>query len=346
MLIIPALVFLKIWLYARNRNISLLASLKKNKIVVAALLIICLSEIILIKYFLGTDYGYAGVEISLDKFITAFKAYGRTVYNLFLLMLIAVYIWFLAKRQEQAINHDFCYINWKNLLYIFGLFCLILLPQAFLYTKSGVGDRYMLPGIIGYAIAITYLLKAIKERSRLLANVFYLLIAAILVVQLNKAFTGAKNFALEGKHTNELLQTIEKNTQEDSPIVVVANPYINFEASDSLRIYLTYVSYRDNIYLVTYGDLNTDFLTDKFKEQEKIWYFLGVKSLLGMFNNQDFRKVKELEYIDCIVIMPRLKDEFLKDAPTWVDINQFKEYDFHFWSPFNLSFNLYLRKSS
>jgi hypothetical protein len=61
-LIIPALAFLKTWLFHQENNISWYRSIKENSFIISLLLMTCILEILYINYFVGTDFGYTGYE--------------------------------------------------------------------------------------------------------------------------------------------------------------------------------------------------------------------------------------------------------------------------------------------
>lgn len=347
--LIPAILVIKIWLSSKLKNISILEALKNNQLLVTLSLFLLLIELAIIKLFVGTDFGYAGLEINFLKTINAFHGYGQNIYNLLLIILSLICVFYLKDDKNQSGSSLSNSENTRDFVFIFLLFLLVLVPQSLIYTKSGVFERYLIPGILGYSIAITYLLKIIRQRSKLVAILFYIVIFIYLSTQLNYSFLSAQKFAAEGRHTNELLQIVEDNTSRMSKIVIVTHPWAYYEWSGSITKYLKYVSERDNLYLITYGSLSktsqVDFNTNSgsLKKSEKELDFLNPQKISHYYKRKkptDFKE-KERGEIDCIVVFPKLNKDFIRDSVRWIDLKKFQVYKFT--NEFNTSFILYLK---
>ncbi|GHT11304.1 hypothetical protein AGMMS4956_04120 [Bacteroidia bacterium] len=124
------------------------------------LLLLTVVALGMVLYTAGSDFGYAGVEYSgLFPYLkTAAYLYGMS--GGIPLALIAVGYLLRHKKME-----------WREWVYPILLLATITLPQIAIYAKSGIIDRYLIPGMMGcayFAIFVYQKLKAndseIKER--------------------------------------------------------------------------------------------------------------------------------------------------------------------------------------
>lgn len=103
----------------------------------------------------------------------------------------------------------------------------------------------------------------------------------------------ARNYAKEGFHTDELISTIIQRSNDDSNILLVADPKKNFEWSYS---WLTYLSINSNIEIYGYP-INDNPKGDYSKHLSETWHswFEGRKvmdiegelDLIVYFNKKD-----------------------------------------------------------
>ena len=118
-------------------------------------------------------------------------------------------------------------------------------PQAVLYAKSGFDERYLMPGVMGFAFLTIYLLA--KTEQLITLKALRLGIAAVLVIvtlltlaaDFRVARSHAMAFAAEGASLRRALDTLASNTKSNDAILIVADPALDFEASLSTHRYLT-----------------------------------------------------------------------------------------------------------
>ena len=149
------------------------------------------------------------------------------------------------------------------------IFVLIVIPQVLVYAKSGIYERYLIPGVLGYSFLIAYTYNFIQSHNHILIRFFKinfakfipLIISGILIFQASGVIWGNFNlYSLQRKALNDLLTIVESNTQADDKILVVINPRSFWEFGLSLKTFLNYKIDRHQIYLSSYGSLQTEFL--------------------------------------------------------------------------------------
>lgn len=253
-LMIPGLVFWKIWLTCqkgetgdgdRTTPMTLLRSVRKNLITAVILLLVCLVELAHIVTKVGTTgIQYAGYEgFNLSRFIQTGIRTSMTVHGWVIpvqLAVIIVMLYLQFKKNKTG------FTSLYNLVWPVILTLLIVVPQIVLYMKSGMMERYLLPCVLGYAFLMVVLLKYTREKtgekrifSKSPAEIFVLLLLiGISLQQLRVTRYTAIAFAYEGKHTNAWFQSIKQNTHEPGLILVITDLKKYLEPSLSLKTYL------------------------------------------------------------------------------------------------------------
>jgi hypothetical protein len=324
-LIIPAIAFIKIWMSHHFQTISWQQAIVQNFLSIALLGSILLSEIIFLIFFLGLtpDIGYAGIDkFSISRIISAAKELHEAGDGWILLASLLAILVLSMRNSFPAILRTL-----KSLCLYLSLFFLVAFPQIVLYAKSGISHRYILPGIIGYSFLLIALYSLLNRKYRLVTKLILVLILISLGLKFTLAWEAAHSFALEGKSTNALLETIEKNTTGNDPILIVTNPTIYYEWSFSIKKYLGYVSQRNNLYLNIYGNPQSKF----YREVESFYNFKN----LDKINN----KIEPY----CIVTFPEMKKIFLKNSSNLLLLKNYKEYKFnHFNRNLNKNSSIYL----
>ncbi len=321
-LIIPAIVFIKICISYNFKKISWQQAIIHNFLLITFLGLIFFSEIYILIFFIGLtpDIGYAGVnKLSISTIISAAKDLNEAgdgwiiSFSLFAILLLKI------RRPFPAILLP----NLKLGFFYLSLFLVVAIPQILLYAKSGISHRYILPGIIGYSFLLIALYSLLNQNYKLVTKLILVLILISLGSKLTLAWEEAYTFALEGKSTNALLETIEKNTTTNDPIVIVTNPTIYYEWSFSIKKYLDYVSQRHNLYLDTYGN-------PKSKLYRRVESYYKYNTLTQLNNKSKVR---------CIITFPEMKTIFFKHSYNWFAKDNFEEYEFN-------NFNRNLNKNS
>jgi hypothetical protein len=338
-LIIPALVFWKIWLTRQKKqepgpqdptNSKQTAkgtwrdAVKENLIPGIPLLLVCLIELIhVIKNVGTTKIVYAGYEgFQLTNFIkTALQGFmaihGWVILLLLLLCLRRPGGLFSRKLPPWTPRKSF------SLSYVFGavvLTGLIVGPQIVLYMKSGMMERYLLPGIMGYTFLMVVVLRYIRETGgkKIVTIIAVLLLAVITLQQLRVTRYTAIGFANEGKQINAWLQSIEQNTNEQDKILVVTHMRRYYEGSISLKIYLDEKSNRKNTLFSPVGLQAKSAAAPFWKELNRYFF--------SHFSEFSLESSENRDRLQAILIFPGLEEKFLKASTPWFNQAQFRRY--------------------
>lgn len=155
-LFVPAAVFLRIWAHQMINNAPWARAAMSSLVPGLVLLALAGADIVFIKFFVGTTgMGYAGYEgFSVAPFISALVNYLYASHAWLLPVGLALFM-----AQKPGSRYD-------ALLPVLVFFCLALLPQALLHAKSGVSERYLLPGVFGPVFTIVMLMRLTRETGR------------------------------------------------------------------------------------------------------------------------------------------------------------------------------------
>lgn len=321
--LIPAILFWKIWFYSSRNKVSLIDAVYKNLFSISFLILIMLIELYIIIVFVGTNkLGYAGV----DQNVHLFRLLGKSIYFSIrkASFVLALFGMFLIMRSRLNNNQKFSiYDTFKvfidNFLKITILFSLIFFPQAFLYNKTGFWDRYLLPAFLAFSFLIVYLQREINRSggiSYLLKKIFVILLIIVLWFKVEPTINIAKAFTNEGVATNSFLKSITENTNENSEILIASNPVDNFEWSISISSYLKLVGNRSNYYFIW---IETDRIVHNSEFSERL-----KKEIKAEFKDKDLANIRDFEKIECIAIFPGLEEAFLAQSSTWFKRNKYQ----------------------
>jgi hypothetical protein len=339
-ILIPALLCIKLWLCQRSQPLLFRQLIQNNKLALIASAIIFLLEIGFIRQVVGTDFGYAGLKINPIGVINAFLDYDKLHILLLILLSTTLVSQLIQSTKKSQIPPTY------DIFYPLLIFFLIVFPQTILYAKSGIVERYLLPGILGFALLEIWLLKLIGERSRKLAHLLFVIVALILSLSLNDALKAAHYFAEDGRMTNKLLRTIETNTTTNSTILIALNPQIHYEGAFSIKRYLNYATQRDQLYVTTFGSKEADFFTNHLIDQEKAWSFLGADQIKQFYQNKTFQAIQNPDTIDCVIVFPKLQDAFQTYLAAQFPATKYSEYQSANFKTFgNAPFSVYFRKN-
>lgn len=401
-LLIPAFLYWKVWLYKDKNQTSWIISAKNCLLTILVLLIVVVSEIYFIKSRVGTNQlGYAGIQgfhplqyIKTGIYLPDAGGVGLiSFFGVLFIILSGRYFW------RDGLKLFIC-----DFLPIAVLLILIVGPQAILYAKSGIDERYLIPAIMGYSIFIAHLMRMMRlekiefgalngwiqnpakkglvsgatgivvlgitlmvlphvERfvrllvasvtdepfSRgLIPNLKPLVIFAILtstavvasrrskkfgitrpvyVIQsvlavafvcvTGIAYVDASHFAEEGKATKAFLTAIQDNTEESSLILVVAEPARNYEWGFSIKMYLTYLGERRNLYVYPISAKSN---YEEFEERL-------AKEFAEFYGDKSFDKITDTSRIECVAIFPGMESLFLSHSQIWFDASWHKRID-------------------
>lgn len=156
-LFIPAAVFLRVWTHQMINKAGWARAAASSLVPGLVLVALAGADIVFIKFFVGTTgMGYAGYEgFNAGPFISALVNY---LYASHAWLVPVGLVLYMAQKPGSR--------GYGALLPVFLFFCLALLPQALLHAKSGVSERYLLPGVFGPVFTVVALMRLMRENGR------------------------------------------------------------------------------------------------------------------------------------------------------------------------------------
>jgi hypothetical protein len=116
-----------------------------------------------------------------------------------------------------------------------------------------------------------------------------------------------RSYAREGESTNLFLDSIIKNTKNEDLILIVADPALNFEWSESIRIYLKIEGQKKNLYI--YKMLTKQKYSDFRKRL--------IQTFDRFYDSNTFENIENYNDITCIAIFPERENTFLENSKSW-----------------------------
>ena len=334
--LLPAVVLWQLILYRQHNQLNWIKTTKANLGKIALLATVCLVELAIIFLEVGTNrMGYAGVDsnsLTLHEVASTAKQLFLASNPLLMGMIGAVFVVVLTSKivYDHVLAPKQPLKSLRSLLeeifYVLVFVGAYIIPQAVLYAKSGIDERYLIPGVMGFAFLTIYLLAKTEQLITLKALRFG--IAAILVIvtlltlaaDFRVARSVAKAFAAEGASLKRALDTLASNTKSNDPIVIVADPALDFEASHSIQRYLTIQANKTNIYIDPIWRLNradySPFLTE-------------LRNLhLSQLGNLYIDHLQDKSQIKAIFTSRGTDKAFNQLLPTWFNAQGYTRLDF------------------
>ena len=264
MVLLPVMSLAWLMLYCRNHQAKPLESLRACAMPVLSMAMVCLAEVAAVFFKSGTSsIGYAG----FDTESTSIRSLYQTLKGLvsfsngdwLVLLLIVFTCVFLASFQKG--------FQWRLIREPSSVALLIALftaSQVLVYAKSGIYERYLVPGTMAIAFLVIYLIAKIDfllRNERLRLAVSTLLLAGtvfVLTTQAATAWAAAKVYASDGVTFNQALQKVDMSTRKDDVVVLLADPARDFEATIGTREYFRVLFKRSNVFIFPIWTLNED----------------------------------------------------------------------------------------
>lgn len=266
LLLLPGVVWLRLGLEAVHNLQSpkdIFNILKKNVMFIVIPAIFFLFNVYVIVTYVGVNQiGYAGLDESygIKEYIWAMQRLCRESLHSYVLLAYVILgvtllfpgILFLVKRAR--FHADFVLLS---VLVIFSGY--IVVTQMVLHAKSGMWDRYLLPGIIGFAIIF------VVCADLLLKNAWYKIVMGFIigVFLIGRFKLAIINMSLDhaqgAKAINKVYSTVLDRTEADAKIV---NAFSNEEADISFGVFME-LQGRTHIYSYNFEEQQA---TDVFGE--------------------------------------------------------------------------------
>jgi len=322
-LLIPAIVFAKIWFYKHKKNSTWLEAAKENAVISSILLFIFCLEIYLILFQLnlrGLDYSGIGKEtynvFKIYKVLGTF-AQEQAPLGGFIIPFLLVFGYWL-----YGLKEDFKFFFKIDVLYFFIFFIMWVLPQALLYAKGGVYQRYFLPGIIAFSLLNVFFLAKIRLNNKLSNRkiIYFVTFAFFLYYPITQYRASNKQlnaFYSYGTKTKALFDDVNERTGSEDLIVIVGDLALNTEdisAIDKFSIYMLNKK-RENIFF--------DFVFTKgsYNKLHKTVF----KKLVDGYKERDISKVNDKSKISTIIMYSRAEPAFLVKSKDWFDIKDYNK---------------------
>jgi hypothetical protein len=228
LIIIPAMIFLKVWTEKNQLWSSLKETAGKNLLLIIPLAVLLIELYIIISY-IGTSYSGLDSNLisSIKSYILTFIRFLRTYLNLVIAGLI-VLIFNINKKRIVS----------KTGFFSIVFFLLVLIPGVVLFARSGLVERYLLPTSFGLAFLAATYFKGIKEDVKGYKKILLILAIISFVPALVKTSADAIRFSKEGHETKRLLASISENKEGEKSTLVIVDPVQDYESSVSLKTYL------------------------------------------------------------------------------------------------------------
>ena len=307
MVIVPALLFLKLWLTKEKFSVSWARAMRRNGVELLVLGLGLGAQMALIVFVTGTlAGGYVGYEgLFWEKLTGAWIKLAQASH---------VEIWgalFLLALFSTAGIFKNRSIRRQSLAGMFVFFVLLVAPQLVLFQKTGIRGHYVLPGVFGFWFVFFYTYFLIKDSLR---PVQKLLLAALVGylcwAQTAAAFESGVAFKNEGAIVSGLVQSVKNSTRPDDPILMVVDPGRHLEWSWAAKRYLESFARRQNLWLFP-------IIRPNYSEREKYLTYQSPLSPLRVYQGRTLRNLPNPENLAAIVVFPTSEIWFLSASHAW-----------------------------
>ena len=245
-LLIPALMLLRVWHYKEHKGSSFSKALTRNTGILVVLGAILIAELYIIFRFIGIEHEHMARVDRVGALLGFFKDPVRALrdfqisifvlleYITSIVILFGCYIVLeseLGDKKSLSIKEAFEAFNNKLAMPLL-ISLLIILPQSFLYMKTGLRQRFWIPAILAFSFILTYLLKVICENKKVRQfsrNTFVVLVMLVFLPRIGHTVLKTTMLAGEGKATNALINKFIENADEAKNVLIVADPVNNSE---------------------------------------------------------------------------------------------------------------------
>ena len=251
--LLPALALANVWSVVAQRGVSwrqASATCRPDLAILAALLV---TESALIVFVVGTDdIGYAGVQgLTLHQ---VWKAVNQLVGGSELLALAAIAAFALALGRNVGPGWPW---RRRDLLVALELAALLIASQALLYGKSGLHERYLVPGSLAVALLLALAVRTVQElfragraeperarrpwvtrgRAPVVALIAGVLLLPLASRRASAMVRGASYYSADGRETAAFLDALARFARDREILVAGSLPGV-YEQFWSLRWYL------------------------------------------------------------------------------------------------------------
>ena len=308
MVIVPAILFLKIWLDSETARQPLWKSFRRHAGISAILGIFTLGQLVWILKITGPVVaGYAGYEgFRWNSSLNAFLALAHASHAPLLAITGFTAVWGFYFEKNRAAPG-------KSWLCPGAFFILMITPLVLLFQKSGVADHYVLPGVFAFSFLFLYAYHILKKTLFVFFRI--LILGSALTVTLygfKDAAASGRQFAAEGRAVKTVVDTVREKTAADDAVLLVADPARHFEWSYAIGHYLEWLGPRKNLYLFP-------ILRPNYSVFEKQLVYDSPKSPLKLYRGRLLNNIPSPDRIKAVVVLPTMEFWFLLQSKSWFD---------------------------
>jgi hypothetical protein len=310
-LMLPALGFLKVWSFSRDQKMTIKNAIIANWHVISLLSGILIALIAYIKLLGVSGPGYASLDnsiFSLDYFSGLFQTLlKRTPLSLSIAINIVVALSLILRRHSLRIENP--------VMDSLGFYCLsflIIIPQLFLYSKSGIDNHYLFPSVIGVSMLTIFPLEYLRKNSSIFFKVFIVLAFLVASQQVFTTYRYFQNLSLSWHLDQEFVKDLSFCSSQGKTVVVIGNPYIHYERLWGLKTaVMNLLNKNQNVFLGLYFNdsslaehLPFVFSTKRSSEEEKRWSFLKVEGIVRYYAPKTLNLLEkdQLDKVSAIVV--------------------------------------------
>lgn len=221
-------------------------------------IVLCVATLLAEVYFIATkvglnSIGYAGfsAEDGIMYYVEEIMDIFRGPFLPYLLILFGFCLFL-----QQVFKKE----DWNRAELFEILFPVyIIVVQIILHAKSGMWERYLIPGVVGVAYIVIIIAHKSFSGNR---RIYFVYLELLLIFLLNRAWgvpAAAKDFALQSQNFEELVGDILANVPADADILLCSDP-ASYEVDYSFSLYLDYY----------HGYGNFSYLSEQEDEAEAI----------------------------------------------------------------------------
>lgn len=241
--------------------------------------LIFLVLVFVIVVFVGVnDYDMVGLDASIplkvyvealqDSFVNDLKWYKR--FGILFVLILLTY-WEDLKKL------------WKEML----LIVFFLFPQLIIFGQTGLGERYILPSSIGFALFFVIIIPKWKPLSGKRRMVYVLGLWLLLAAHGRVALREADYFRYRGESVNTMLETVLKLSDEDTKVLSCFRP--NEEGNLTINYWMLVHGY-DNVYFWTEEDELINQVCDRnlsYPDEKLEMQSFDDMNIVVMYNQED-----------------------------------------------------------
>lgn len=243
--IVPAMVFFKLWQDTIRLDIRFLAAVRRSLAAVSVIIVIFSVQSALT--YLRSRSVLFYMEYDGVRWNNILRALRQMTDHGTRELVCAAGAACLLGRLVPAVRRP----EAGRILYPAGFLALFLTPAVLLIQSSGViAPHYLFPAAFAWSCLFAWLYGHV--RSSLGPFFRLLLLGALLIVvslRVGSAWGWARDFAREGDVSTRLVAAVSRATRPDSKILMVLDPARHLEWSYASRIYLDRFGGRANLYL-------------------------------------------------------------------------------------------------